>query len=266
MSVALSLMLMQMAGAGPLQPTNKWMVEYEESMCTLGRQFGTGDTAVTFGLKPNGLVGETAQVILLYPDKGSRYPQAYSAKMELQPSGAQFPVEVQTSVIPKKGMRIVQFTVAPAAQKAMALAQTLILPTERGQTISIAPGTLRTAMGALDVCQRDLLVSYGVDRTALSAVVEPAEAMGAAYWITTDDYPDSAIRDLKSGMVTIVWRITPEGRVDDCRIVQPAKDAIFGEVSCALITRRGRYKPARDMAGKPVSSWGFRRVNWVLPS
>lgn len=68
------------------------------------------------------------------------------------------------------------------------------------------------------------------------------------------DYP-RASRDLRVGAsVVIDLGVDAEGRVSSCRIVRPSPDSEADRITCDLATRRFRFRPAKDLNGKPVTA------------
>lgn len=79
------------------------------------------------------------------------------------------------------------------------------------------------------------------------------------------DYP-RATRDLRLGSeVTIALTVGTDGRVKDCRIHRPGRDAEADRITCRLATERFRFRPATDASGHPVvSTYGWRQW-WFDP-
>jgi protein TonB len=97
-------------------------------------------------------------------------------------------------------------------------------------------------------------------------MASPAQERGnSASWVTNDDYPSRALREEKEGVTGVSWDITTDGRVANCRVTSSSGSDDLDQAACASITRRGRYKPAVDDAGKPIASTGSRRVRWQIP-
>lgn len=86
-----------------------------------------------------------------------------------------------------------------------------------------------------------------------------------AQWITNDDYPPSSLRNEEEGTSAITWTINTQGRVENCRVTQSSGSAALDQAACSALTRRGRYSPALDQAGNPISSTQSRRVVWKIP-
>lgn len=84
-------------------------------------------------------------------------------------------------------------------------------------------------------------------------------------WITNDDYPPAAIREDRDGVTGIAWQINEQGKVENCHVTSPSGSPDLDETACRLITRRGRYSPAKDENGNPMRSTSSIRFRWVLP-
>ncbi|WP_420137147.1 TonB family protein [Sphingomonas sp.] len=85
-------------------------------------------------------------------------------------------------------------------------------------------------------------------------------------WITNDDYPPGAMREERSGVSGIAWTINEQGRVENCHVTSSSGSSDLDDTACRLVTRRGRYAPAKDQAGNPIKQTASIRFRWVLPS
>lgn len=84
-------------------------------------------------------------------------------------------------------------------------------------------------------------------------------------WITTDDYPPSALRGEEQGVVAIALRIAADGRIDSCTVTASSGHVALDQATCRLYQRRARFTPARDDGGNPVAGTFTDRVRWQLP-
>jgi len=84
-------------------------------------------------------------------------------------------------------------------------------------------------------------------------------------WVTTEDYPSSALREEREGVTAIAWDVTTDGKVANCRVTQSSGHSDLDEAACKFVTRRGRYNPALDQNGNPIQSSDKRRVRWQIP-
>lgn len=82
---------------------------------------------------------------------------------------------------------------------------------------------------------------------------------------STDDYPQSAIRNEEQGTTAVRLSIGPDGRVSDCSISSSSGSSALDKATCNILKRRARFTPAKDQAGNPISDSYSQRIRWVLP-
>ena len=80
-----------------------------------------------------------------------------------------------------------------------------------------------------------------------------------------DDYPAAALRAREQGRVVYRLRIGPDGRVTDCDVRWSSGSASLDAATCRIVSRRARFAPARDSAGRPIPDQRDGDVLWVLP-
>lgn len=93
----------------------------------------------------------------------------------------------------------------------------------------------------------------------------PAPIGGPAEWITPDDYPPSAIRAGAEGRVVVVLGIDRAGKVTSCAVQTSSGNAALDAATCAVMTTRGAFTPAKDAGGGSVASTYVMPVRWGLP-
>jgi TonB family protein len=81
-------------------------------------------------------------------------------------------------------------------------------------------------------------------------------------WVSTDDYPASALRSGEEGTTSVTYTVNASGRVENCRVTSSSGSAALDQATCQVVTRRGRYSPPED--GKPYDRT-FAQI-WRLPS
>ena len=99
----------------------------------------------------------------------------------------------------------------------------------------------------------------------VSRAVKVSARGSRAGWITTDDYPPSAIRAGEEGVVGIALQVGADGRPQSCSVTVPSGHASLDQATCRLYQRRARFAPARDDAGNAMAATYTDRVRWVLP-
>lgn len=123
------------------------------------------------------------------------------------------------------------------------------------QTTSMAP-----PMVSVPVAPPVVITPAAPPAPPAPVVSQAASAKGDPQsWVTTDDYPPGALREERQGVSGIAWTINEQGRVENCHVTSPSGSPDLDEAACRLVTRRGRYTPAKDQAGNPIKTTAARR-------
>lgn len=85
-------------------------------------------------------------------------------------------------------------------------------------------------------------------------------------WITSDDYPQSALRSSAEGVTGFRLDIDVAGQVTNCTITSSSGAAALDDAVCALVPGRARFTPASDRRGRAVASHIEQRVRWQIPT
>lgn len=83
-------------------------------------------------------------------------------------------------------------------------------------------------------------------------------------WVTSSDHPESIIRRVEVGEVSIAFDIAVTGRAVNCRVTTYSGNSRLDNVPCLLVMRRARFKPQPDAKVIPHNARGqmqFRFVN-----
>jgi TonB family protein len=256
----------QSSAPSPLAPSNKWMVEYADSMCVLTRDYGSGDTAVTVGFRPWPM-GDQTEIIVMIDDPSTRVKAIRGeAMVTLSPSGKAIEGTYSDFMAPKFGKRLITINVKQKELTDLSTTTTVAISINGKPTFSVAPRGIGTALKALDTCDDDLLRSWGVDPHERDSIATPATAATPPRdWITEHDYPMEALVHGEQGTVAILWAIDTDGRVRKCIPEISSGNQALDKAACDAIVRRGKYHPAIGKNGKPIVSHQSRRVVWSLP-
>lgn len=84
-------------------------------------------------------------------------------------------------------------------------------------------------------------------------------------WVTTEDYRGNWIRQEMVGKARFRLEIAADGRVTGCTITGSSGHAELDAATCALVTRRARFQPARGSEGEAVASSYSNAIDWRLP-
>ena len=84
-------------------------------------------------------------------------------------------------------------------------------------------------------------------------------------WANSNDYPSRALREEQEGVTRFRVSVGSDGRVASCDITGSSGSSELDSATCSLITRRGRFTPANDGEGQPVSGSWSSSVRWQIP-
>jgi TonB family protein len=91
-----------------------------------------------------------------------------------------------------------------------------------------------------------------------------AEPCMADDWIADGAYPQGPLQRGESGLVRYRLFVDTGGRVERCTIIGSSGHAGLDRDTCALISRRARFVPARNIDGSPMT-WEYDgAVRWAL--
>lgn len=86
-----------------------------------------------------------------------------------------------------------------------------------------------------------------------------------ANWATPNDYPSRALREERTGTTGFRVTVGGDGRVVDCQITSSSGHSDLDQATCANVTRRARFTPAKDGSGNAVQDTYSNRIRWVIP-
>lgn len=104
--------------------------------------------------------------------------------------------------------------------------------------------------------------------------LQPVTPINRHAWVTSDDYPSSAIRQELQGTVAFTLAIGVNGRVQSCGMTKNENPTIMASINdvpelniatCRILSRRARFIPATDAEGRPLLANYSGRVRWALP-
>jgi TonB family protein len=80
-----------------------------------------------------------------------------------------------------------------------------------------------------------------------------------------EEYPTEALEKREQGIVLVDLTVGSNGRVSDCDVLVSPGFAALTAATCDAFRTRGRFKPAQDDRGRPMSSNLKAKVTWIIP-
>lgn len=264
------------AQAAPLQPTGKWIVNFDDAQCFATRNYGSVKDPLLLVIKSPPL-GEVLQIRIVRKGYVPGAAQVDGAILfDNQPP-------IRTSLLEFGVKRFNHRSVLvnlPDSQRASFL---------RASSIRIRAGEEKQVLGSriavrsrfndehfaltqvpqlvktMDTCVADLRRVWNIAVDSATPPLLVAEAQGDLTGIfRSDDYPGVAIHKEQSGSVRLVLLIDEQGRVADCTVTDSSGIAALDAQSCAVVTERARFKAAIGLDGKPAKSSFHQRISWRI--
>lgn len=266
-------------------PTSKWVLNYDDDGCQLGRTFGSGEDRLFVALERYGysdhlrfvLAGKAFKPLADKLEGTIRFgPGETASKVGMRVgsvgdlSPALFASAYLTGDDSPQGLARAKESKGrgPAAfRNGRQIAEEedahakgiewLAVDIDKSQRLMLQTGNLQKPLAALRACVDDLVRSWGLDPAQQARLVAgPLPKSSPSRWVSSDDYPRKLLDDGAQGLIYFRLMIDAEGKVSSCHIQRSTRPVGFDETVCRIMTSRARFEPARDESGKPVaSSW-----------
>jgi TonB family protein len=123
------------------------------------------------------------------------------------------------------------------------------------------------AAALVPVAAQDAPVRTVADAAAVVQVETgvPKPATSPAGWVTSNDYPPTALRRREQGVVAFTLEVDAAGGVTGCSVTTSSGSAVLDETTCRLLRSRASFTPARDGRGQALPGRWSSRFRWEMP-
>lgn len=260
-----------------LAKVSKWEINYDKEACHLLAKFGTGkeetiirltryEPGTNFDLTLFGKIFDTRSSTmdvevgfgLTPPLKRQAMTGTASNKLPLM-----ILVSQRLDGWTYQGPNVAQPLVTPE-QEARATVLDLKLPGKKHYQLQT--GSFAMPMQAMRACLADLVKSWGYDPEHYASFRQrPIPLTNPGTWIGTNDYPMHSVYQGQNGIVQFRLDVGPDGIVAGCHVLYRTNPDEFADLTCKLLTKRAKFKPALDENGAPVRSFYINKVRWMIP-
>jgi TonB family protein len=243
------------------QPTERWVVNFDDAQCLAQRNYGTAESPLLLIVKQPPL-GDVIQLAVI------------------QKRNAGTPVQYEGSLTFDGGkplkMSVLQFEPKSADVRTYLFNLSVqdFMPATTAKTLAVrAPGLKErfglSGVGALmkvmDDCVTDLRKVWNIapkgTEISDSSKTPVGDLRGLFSYM---DYPADAVSRSQSGTVSVILLVNEQGRVADCTIIGSSAAAALDGQSCAILRDRAKFKPATDVNGKPAKGAFQQRITWRM--
>jgi len=100
----------------------------------------------------------------------------------------------------------------------------------------------------------------------VGAVLFVAAAPAAAQILSVKlNYPPAQLIAGIQGTASFEVDLAKDGKVTKCKITQTSGNAELDSQTCIQLLKTGRFKPAVDLAGRPIISTYSSKLRWSIP-
>lgn len=152
----------------------------------------------------------------------------------------------------------------PIGSDRIAAVNALTIGTPLRRPVRLALGSMRAPFAALDKCTDDLLVRWGVDPVRHATLTrEATPKVDPSHWITSNDYPSTALMRGAQGIVDFRMSVDENGSPTGCHIQQSTRPPEFDTTVCKVMMKHAQFLPALDKDGKPFADFFRSSVTFV---
>lgn len=222
-----------------LVPTSAWKVDYSAKSCILTRQFASAGDAYAFELTFAPV--EKRAWLRLGSAEAMRGRDDGDAAVEVD--GSKLSQPTHFNIFPNvNGGTTLEFLFNQFQRDVGRAARTLRLTPAGHGDFRLDIADFPNAMQVMRRCTDDLHRSLGIDPAVLGTIAAEPKGWSMSF-VKTPRGPF----DLE-----LVYWVTPDGRVDDCRVLAPSGKREFDERVCDELKQKGRFEPARSRTGAAV--------------
>jgi len=291
--IVLTLMLLQTpawAKKEPLRlaPTSKWVINYSDDSCRLGRKFGEGDGVIfllferfapgdEFRLTVSGKPVKTrlykGEVAIRFgPSEDRQKPYFMRGSMGADRPALLISGNVRLAAESKQEEKARKAAKSEYGYKHPLIGQEreaavnyLSIGKPLRQTVVVELGAMDKPFAALSACVDELLTHWGIDtekHKALKRKVMPKSSPGK--WVISRDYPTDMLQAGQSAIVEFRLNVDVAGKPTACHIQLTTRPKEFDDAVCKSIMKRAKFLPALDSSGNPVASYWQNTVRFTI--
>jgi hypothetical protein len=242
------------ASAAPLQPIDKWGIDYGATQCTAARAYGNAASPTLLGIVPS-LSGSTYVVVVSEPLAGPNFAQEAAGTLDFG-TGT---IRTDALYFGSRGVntRVQQFRISAAEMEKARAASAISLRGVNNAQFEFALSNVSEVIDALRRCTADLQRSWNL---AGSTQIRPIGDVRGLF--TTNDLPKDALQR-QEDKAQYQLLVDEKGAVAGCDVLVPSGSAVLDSVGCQQIRGRAKFKAAKDANGKPVRGvWTSPQVTW----
>jgi hypothetical protein len=295
-AAAAALLPVAPASADELAPSGDWSLDYADDSCALRRTFGEGEDQVWLEIRQ--LAPSTPARITVastdFPRKRRKAALDQTPVLRFLPAGTEERYSLfafgeygegiqglalyapfQSPPRPAEGAGV---GVSPAGTPQYfrngqpfaghsSSSDAIELRGAFERDVVLQTGDLQRPLEAMRTCMDDLVKQWDVARASPVALSQPPAPRNLVTWAQPimKSFPRGLLRFGSPAIIRARVIVGPDGKPEQCRIIEPVVDAKYEARTCGIILSDGEYEPARDAAGEPVRELFVQEIVYLSP-
>jgi len=244
-------------------PTNKWVVDFDDSQCVASRNYGTAAEPWLLGLKAP-VSGDVMQLMVVRPGGSSPFPDQHPTVITLN-DGQVLRTSAMSLSIPERKQRLLRMILSSEQFERFSKATAISIDVRGQLRQNIALTDMPALSKIMSDCVAGLRKYWNAGVTAGPSSSLRQDATGDLRGLfSSKDYPDVGMLDDSQGISRVVLLVDETGKVADCTITASSGSAALDGQTCYAITTRAKFKPAIGADGKPAKTVFRQQINWRI--
>lgn len=257
-SLCFALLAATAASAQPqpvaLAPAGPWKADFADDRCILTRPYAGGTASHHLALL---FFPATQRVVTrltnLEKVRESHYDKAL-VSIDGKPVRRDFNLSLRSG---EKGVAVRELHFEDFRTNLANTKRNVHIDAGKRGVIDVELGDFSKPLNVVQTCLDDLHKRLGID---------PVEARAVVTQPYRDIFSFITLPDGGEMYTTLLYWVTPEGSVDQCRVIKTTTSAKAGERMCADLMKKAKFEPARNAAGQPVRGPNYDSIGRTIRS
>lgn len=250
----------QGAATQPLNPTGKWVVDFDDKQCVATRNYGTAQDPIYLAIKAPPLA--RIYQIAVIRNGSSGKPLQHDATVTF---GQNAPIKASMLAFnaDRRRVHLINLKAEEFSGAAQAASVRIKAGGELDRTFALK--SMPALLSTIRTCVTGLEAYWGgVTETPKGPEPTRPPKGNLAGLFTPNDYPDDAIDQWQQGSVQMILLVDEKGRVADCTLSATSGVAMLDAQACYVVKERARFQPATGPDGKPARGIFRQTIIWRM--
>ncbi len=240
--------LAALSQAAPSEPQPVWQVNQRERFCVVVRERTAERPGILLQAYP---FSPFNTLVFMVPKIGAHTGNA-SVDLSVPSQRSAAPSYASIFEPAKSADRLLKTSIDEDQLAAAAAQGSLGITVAKRENHVLPLRGFGKVISALKACEERVAAALGLAKTWSQDPIERDDFRGM---VQAEDYPVEMVSAGEQASISLLLKIDAQGRIEDCRAYELQGDRRWEKVVCPLLRKRAKITPARDFAGRSVSSY-----------